>query len=143
MTSGERTLDDTEAQRGRDLLLGRAGSAVEDEPAHSADIESGVHARDRPRVVGLELLLHILLVLAEQLRVQLDVAGLLDKMSAGQRQRWLARPLHQAGPQSFLRRPNARRHRGPARVRLPESQGRTLPNAAAIENMGVTSAKAL
>ena len=58
-------LDDTVLDRLGVLLLGGAGATVEDE-------EDGLV------LVGLDLVLDVFLVLLEQLRVELDVAGLVD-----------------------------------------------------------------
>ena len=102
-------------------------------------------ARDGPRVVGLELVLHVLLVLAEQLRVQLDVAGLLRGREKSCKTETKRRGSIEPQRNHYhLSLSDARRHRGPARVRWDRPRNRrTFPNAAAIENIGVTSAKAL
>lgn len=64
-------LDDTVADGLLVLLLGGAGTAVEDE-------EDGLV------LVGLDLLLDVGLVLGQQLRVQADVAGLVDTVDVAE-----------------------------------------------------------
>lgn len=64
-------LDDTEADGVEVLLLGRAGATVEDE-------EDGLV------VVGADGLLDVGLVLAEKLRVELDVTGLVDTVNVAE-----------------------------------------------------------
>jgi len=64
-------LDDTVANGLLELLLGGSGATVEDK-------EDGLV------LLGLGLLLDVSLVLAEELRVQLDVAGLVDTVDVSE-----------------------------------------------------------